>query len=61
MKTIVIGGAGFIGSNLCKRLLDMNHEVVCFDNFSLGNEKNIEELKGRDGFFLVKGDASDFN
>ena len=32
MVTIVIGGAGFIGSNLCKRLLNLGHQVICFDN-----------------------------
>ncbi len=60
MVAIVIGGAGFIGSNLCKRLLDMNYQVVCFDNFSLGNDRNISELYNRNGFFLVKGDASNY-
>ncbi len=58
MKTIVIGGAGFIGSSLCKRLLDMGHEVVCFDNFSLGNMDNVKELEGREGFHLIKADAT---
>ena len=61
MNTIVIGGAGFVGSNLCKRLLESKHKVVCFDNFSLGNEKNIEELINNKDFTLVKGDASVFN
>ncbi len=58
MKALVIGGAGFIGSSLCKRLLEMNHEVVCFDNFSLGNEENIRSLKNEKGFTLIKADAS---
>ena len=59
MKTIVIGGAGFIGSSLCKRLLELGHEVVCFDNFSLGNDDNIKDLKENKGFHLVKADATD--
>ncbi|SDB29029.1 UDP-glucose 4-epimerase [Pseudobutyrivibrio sp. YE44] len=58
MRVIVIGGAGFIGSNLCKRLLEMGHQVACFDNFSLGNEDNIRELEKNSKFELVKGDAS---
>ena len=36
MKALVIGGAGFIGSHLCKALLDDGNEVVCVDNFSFG-------------------------
>ncbi len=61
MKTMVVGGAGFIGSNLCERLLDLGHEVICLDNFSLGNDENIKALRERDGFTLVKADASIFD
>lgn len=60
MKAIVIGGAGFIGSSLCRRLLEMGNEVVCFDNFSLGNENNIKDLESKKGFCVIKGDASVF-
>ena len=40
-KCLVTGGAGFIGSHLCKTLLEDGHEVVCFDNFSTGSKENV--------------------
>ena len=58
MRALVIGGAGFIGSHLCEGLLDQGHEVLCLDNFSLGNDRNIAGLKDRAGFTFVKGDAT---
>ena len=42
MKILVTGGAGFIGSNLCEKLLQDGHEVVCLDNFSTGKPENIQ-------------------
>lgn len=45
MKVLVSGGAGFIGSHLCERLILNGHEVVCIDNLLTGNRKNIEHLK----------------
>ena len=42
MKTIVTGGAGFIGSHLVDGLLDLGHEVVVLDNFSTGRKENLE-------------------
>jgi UDP-glucuronate decarboxylase len=43
-KTILVtGGAGFIGSHLCRRLLNENHKVICLDNLFTGTLKNIEE------------------
>ena len=44
MKAMVIGGAGFIGSNLCEALVEEDHEVVCVDNLSLGRLDNIQHL-----------------
>jgi len=44
MKTIVIGGAGFIGSHLCDLLLEKGHEVICIDNLVTGNKRNIEHI-----------------
>ena len=57
--TLVTGGAGFIGSNLCKRLLDDGRRVICVDNFISGLESNLADLVGHPGFSIVKGDVSD--
>ena len=43
MKALVVGGAGFIGSHLCEKLLEQGHNVACMDNFSLGTKANIEQ------------------
>ena len=59
MKALVVGGAGFIGSHLCERLLEQGHEVACIDNFSLGTRKNIEQLYRYRTFKLYEGDAAE--
>lgn len=59
MKTMVIGGAGFIGSHLCDALLEKGHEVACVDNFSLGTKENISHLSGNQNFILCEADAAD--
>ncbi|MBI2099193.1 SDR family NAD(P)-dependent oxidoreductase [Candidatus Uhrbacteria bacterium] len=56
--SLVTGGAGFIGSHLCERLLKMGSAVVCFDNLSTGRESNIEHLKTNGNFYFIKGDAN---
>jgi UDP-glucuronate decarboxylase len=43
-RILVTGGAGFLGSHLCKRLLNEGNEVICVDNFFTGDKKNIEDL-----------------
>ncbi|MEM2925806.1 MAG: GDP-mannose 4,6-dehydratase, partial [Methanocellales archaeon] len=43
-RSLVTGGAGFIGSHLCEYLLERGQEVICIDNLSIGSEKNIEHL-----------------
>ena len=50
MRALVTGGAGFIGSHLCERLLDAGHSVLVLDNLSTGSMDNILHLKGRRGF-----------
>ena len=50
MKILITGGAGFLGSNLCGRLLKEGHEVTALDNLVTGNEKNIEEFKDNPHF-----------
>lgn len=55
-RILVTGGAGFLGSHLCKRLLDDGNEVVCIDNFASGFQQNIESLNNYDRFFFVEHD-----
>jgi dTDP-glucose 4,6-dehydratase len=59
-RAVVTGGAGFLGSHLCERLLDEGIEVVCIDNLLTGNIANVEHLFGRDGFVFVKYDVTNF-
>lgn len=55
---LVTGGAGFIGSHLCKCLLNKGYHVICVDNFLTGQEKNIELLKSDSKFELVRHDVN---
>jgi UDP-glucuronate decarboxylase len=58
-KTILVtGGAGFLGSHLCDRLIAQGHEVVCVDNFFTGTKRNIEHLIGNPRFELVRHDVT---
>jgi dTDP-glucose 4,6-dehydratase len=57
-RIVVTGGAGFLGSHLCERLLERGDEVVCMDNLISGSVRNIENLFGRDGFTFVRHDIS---
>lgn len=54
---LVTGGAGFIGSNSCETLLNNNNRVICFDNFSTGSKKNIENFFSNPDFTLFEGDV----
>ena len=58
---LVTGGAGFIGSNIVKRLLKDNHEVRILDNFSTGKRENIEEFKENNKFHIIEGDLRSFH
>ena len=55
-KILVTGGAGFIGSHLCKELIDQGNEVICLDNFFTGQKKNINELINYSTFELIRHD-----
>ncbi len=59
MKRILItGGAGFIGSHLCERLLKEGNEVICLDNYFTGHKSNIEHLLGNPYFELIRHDVT---
>ncbi|NDV82735.1 UDP-glucuronic acid decarboxylase family protein [Bacteroides sp. 51] len=59
MKRILVsGGAGFIGSHLCFRLVNEGHEVICLDNFFTGSKENVQHLLDYDNFELVRHDVS---
>ena len=56
MRTLVTGGAGFLGSHLCERLLRDGHEVVCLDNLFSGKRSNVAHLRGNGNFEMVRHD-----
>lgn len=58
MRTLITGGAGFVGSHLCERFLALGHEVVCVDNIITGSLANIEHLRGNDRFSFIRHDIS---
>ena len=58
-RTLVTGGAGFLGSHLCEYLLDKGHEVICMDNLITGSKQNISEIKSGD-FHFINHNVSEF-
>ncbi|MAV64362.1 MAG: LPS biosynthesis protein WbpP [Candidatus Marinimicrobia bacterium] len=60
-KILVTGGAGFIGSNLCEKLLKNKNKVICFDNFSTGSIENISPFIKNENFKLYKGDIRNYS
>ena len=59
MRILVTGGAGFLGSHLCDRLIGQGHDVLCLDNFFTGRKQNIEHLLGNSHFELIRHDVID--
>src|SRR4051812_9402928 len=57
-RSLVTGGAGFLGGYLCERLLAMGHEVLCVDNFFTGQRSNIVQLRSNPGFELLQHDIT---
>lgn len=58
MKILVTGGAGFLGSHLCEKLLTLNHEVICVDNFYTGSNQNIKHLSDFNSFEVIRHDVT---
>ena len=56
-RILVTGGAGFLGSHLCERLLQEGHEVLCLDNFFTGSKKNIHHLMDNLNFEVIRHDV----
>jgi UDP-glucuronate decarboxylase len=59
MRILVTGGAGFLGSHLCDRLVGQGHDVICLDNFFTGRKENIAGLLGHPRFELIRHDVID--
>lgn len=59
-RTLITGGAGFLGSHLCERFLSEGHEVVCMDNLITGNPDNVAHLIGSERFEFVHHDVTNF-
>ena len=59
MATLVTGGAGFLGSHLCERLLEKDEEVICLDNFFTGRRRNVAHLLDHPNFELIRHDVVD--
>jgi UDP-glucuronate decarboxylase len=57
-RVLVTGGAGFLGSHLCDRLIEDGHDVICVDNFFTGRKRNIEHLVGHPRFELMRHDVT---
>lgn len=57
-RVLVAGGAGFIGSHLCKELLNDNYEVICIDNFLTSDKNNLKDLLGNPHFLLIQHDIT---
>ncbi|MFM1889570.1 MAG: hypothetical protein RLZZ565_327 [Planctomycetota bacterium] len=58
-RILVTGGAGFLGSHLCDRLVEQGHDVICLDNFFTSQKSNIEHLLGRRNFELIRHDVTE--
>ncbi len=60
MRILITGGAGFVGSHLCDRLLAQGHSVIAMDNLITGSTRNIQHLAGNDNFLFIKHNVSNY-
>src|SRR5438094_940999 len=60
MRAVITGGAGFLGSHLCQRLIGLEHEVTCIDNLITGSMDNVAHLMGHERFTFVKYNVCDY-
>jgi dTDP-glucose 4,6-dehydratase len=60
MRILITGGAGFIGSHLCDRLLQAGHDVIAMDNLMTGKVDNVAHLAGNEGFHFIKQDVTNY-
>lgn len=58
MKIVVTGGAGFLGSHLCDKLIEQGHQIICIDNLITGNADNIAHLQNNSNFQFIEADAT---
>ena len=58
-RILITGGAGFLGSHLCDRLINQGHDVICLDNFFTGRKDNIRHLLKHENFELIRHDVVD--
>jgi dTDP-glucose 4,6-dehydratase len=58
VRTVITGGAGFVGSHLCERFLAEGHEVICVDNFITGSPSNLDHLRANERFSFIRHDIS---
>ena len=61
LNILVTGGAGFLGSHLCEKLLELGHNVICVDNFYSSNKDNVHSLIKNSKFSLIEGDVCNIN
>lgn len=57
-RVLVSGGAGFLGSHLCDRLVERGDDVLCVDNFHTGSRRNVAHLLGHEHFELLRHDVT---
>lgn len=60
MRILITGAAGFLGSHLCERLIELEHEVIGMDNFITGRPENLSHLSGNNKFLFIRHDVANF-